>query len=70
MLNDAAKKLVARAARVAAKDNRDRAALGADTDEICAKEWKIAQNQNPDFGTWPSAQSYFETIFYSEIEYV
>lgn len=70
MLNDAAKKLVARAARVAAKDNRDRAALGADTDEICAKEWTIAQNQNPDFRTWPSAQRYFETIFYNEIEYV
>lgn len=69
MLNDAAKKLVARAARVAAgKGNRDRVALGANIDEICTEEWRIAQNHNPDFRNWPSAQRYFETVFYNEIE--
>ena len=69
MLNDAAKKLVARAARAAAdKGNRDRIALGANTDEICAEEWRIAQTHNPDFRAWSSAQAYFETVFYNEIE--
>lgn len=69
MLNEAAKKLVARAARVAAgKGNRDRVALGANTDEIAAEEWRIAQAHTPDFRDWPSAKGYFETIFYNEIE--
>lgn len=69
MLNDAAKKLIARAARVAAgKGNRDRVALGANIDEIAADEWQVAQTHNPDFREWQSAKSYFDTIFYNEIE--
>lgn len=69
MLNDAAKKQVARAARVAAgKGNRDRIALGANTDEICAEEWQTAQTHNPDFRDWPSAKGYFESVFYNEID--
>lgn len=69
MLNDAAKKLVARAARVAAgKGNRDRIALGANTDEIAVEEWETAQTHNPNFREWPSAKAYFDTIFYNEIE--
>lgn len=69
MLNDAAKKLVKRAARAAASTgNRDRIALGANIDEICAEEWRIAQIHNPDFCGWPSAQRYFEAIFLGEID--
>lgn len=68
MLNDAAKKLVARAARVAAKENRDRVALGANTDELAIEAWRTAQVHNPDFREWSSAQNYFDTIFYNEIE--
>ncbi len=68
MLNDAAKKQVARAARVAAKENRSRAELGADTDELATEAWRTAQVHSPDFRNWPSAQNYFEAIFYNEIE--
>jgi hypothetical protein len=67
MLNDAGKKQVARAARVAAKEHRSRAALGANTDTLAMEAWQTAQVHNPDFRNWPSAQNYFETIFYSEI---
>lgn len=68
MLNDAAKKQVARAARVAAQENRDRVQLGANTDELAAEAWRLAQTHNPDFREWSSAKSYFETIFYNEVE--
>lgn len=68
MLNDAAKKLVARAARVAANENRSRAEMGANTDELAAEAWRTAQAHNPDFREWPSAKSYFDKIFYNKIE--
>jgi len=68
MLNDAARKLVARAARVAARENRCRAHMGAHTDELATEAWRTAQAQNPDFQNWPSARSYFETVFFGEIE--
>jgi hypothetical protein len=68
MLNDAAKKLVARAARVAAKENRDRVQLGANIDQLASEAWQVATAQNTDFRQWPSAQRYFDTIFYNEIE--
>lgn len=68
MLNDAAKKQVARAARVAAKEGKDRIALGANIDQIAAEAWRQAQVHNPDFRQWQSAKSYFETVFYNEVE--
>lgn len=68
MLNDAAKKQVARAARVAAKENQDRAARGANVDQLAAEAWGTTLLQNPDMRDWPSAVGYFETIFYNEIE--
>ena len=68
MLNDAAKKLVARAARAAAKENKDRVALGANVDQLAGEAWRAACAQNPDFVRWTSAQNYFDTIFYNEIE--
>lgn len=68
MLNDAAKKLVARAARVAAKENRSRAELGANVDQLASEAWRTVQAQNVDFSQWSSAKSYFETVFHNEIE--
>jgi len=68
MLNDEAKKLVARAARVGARGARQRIELGANSDELAVEAWKQAQVHNPDFRNWPSAKSYFETVFYNEIE--
>lgn len=68
MLNDAAKKIVSRAARTAARENRGRAALGANTDDLAIEAWRLALGHNPDFREWPSAKSYFEAIFYDEIE--
>lgn len=66
MLNDAAKKQIARAARVAAKESQDRAARGANIDQLAAEAWQTAQVHSPDFRQWQSAKNYFETIFYNE----
>lgn len=68
MLNDAAKKLVARAARVEAKERHGQIAFGANIDQLTEDAWMVAQQLNPDFRTWLSAKSYFETVFQSEIE--
>lgn len=68
MLNDAAKKLIERAARAAARDSQDRARLGASTDALLAEAWRDATTQNPDFGKWTDAEGYFETIFIRAID--
>lgn len=69
MLNDAAKKLVARAARVAAQEKRGQISYGADVDVVAEQAWRDAQSLNPDFRNWPSAQRYFESIFLGELDY-
>lgn len=67
MLNDKAKKLVAREARTQARQARDRLARGASPDVLSADAWQQALAAYPDFRDWPSARSYFDTIFYGEI---
>lgn len=66
MLNDAAKKLNARSARVAAQEMHDRVRLGANVDTLAAEAWGHVSNN--DFRQWIGARKYFETIFVSEIE--
>ena len=69
VLNEAARKQVARVARAAAgQDARDRIARGANLDDVCVEQWEVAQAQHPDFRDWPSAQRYFETVFVNEVE--
>jgi hypothetical protein len=68
MLNDAAKMLVAREARVDIKGYRERVRLGANVDELAQEAWKQALVNHPEFREWTSAQAYFETIFYNEID--
>lgn len=65
MLNDAAKKLVARAARAEAEQRRADMA-GGTRDEIVEDAWQTAVSLNPDFRNWPSARPYFETVFINE----
>lgn len=64
MLNDAAKKMVRRAARAAREDMRDRIRLGAREDDLCAEAWETAQTYYPEFRQWSSAREYFENVFY------
>lgn len=68
MLNDEARKLVARAARAAAHENRDRVERGANIDDLAIEAWRAVKHHNPDFSTWPSAKAYFDRIFYNEID--
>ena len=63
MLNDAATKIVARAARVAAKESKDRIARGANVDTVLSEAWRVACAQNAEIASWPSARDYFETVF-------
>lgn len=67
MLNETAKKLVARVARVAGREMADRYGRGANQDVLSAEAWQTAKAQNPDFRNWPSAQAYFEHVFSSEL---
>jgi hypothetical protein len=66
MLNEAAKKLVARAARVEASERRADVAGGI-RDEVVEAAWDAAVSLNPDFREWPSARSYFEAVFIGEV---
>jgi hypothetical protein len=68
MLNDAAKKVVARAARVAAHEARDRVARGANADQLVVEAWEFAQAQQPEMREWSSAKAYFEAVFLREID--
>jgi hypothetical protein len=67
MLNDAAKRLVARAARVEIAGKRDMVRLGADPDRLAEESWREAAVANPDFRSWPSAEGYFMKVFMNEI---
>lgn len=62
MLNDAAKKLVARSAQEAVREGRERVRLGASIDQVVAEAWDTALIAQPDFRDWPSAKAYFETV--------
>ena len=68
MLNETAKKLVAREARNAARQARDRISLGANMDDLVVEAWRDAQRSNPDFRNWPSAERYFESVFCNEVQ--
>lgn len=68
MLNDAARKLVARAARVDIKGKREMVQLGANPDRLAEEAWRDAVRFNPDFRDWPGAESYFMKVFMDEIE--
>jgi hypothetical protein len=67
MLNDAAKKLVARAARVEIAGKRGQVRLGANPDRLAEESWKEAVVANPDFRGWSSAENYFMKVFMNEI---
>jgi hypothetical protein len=67
MLNDVAKKLVARVARSDIKGYRDRIALGASADDLAVEAWDLAKRHNPDFATWRGAKEYFEAVFLREL---
>jgi hypothetical protein len=68
MLNDAVKKLVARAARVDIAGKRDMVRLGANPDRLAEESWGGAVAANPDFRSWPSAENYFMKVFMNELE--
>ena len=68
MLNDAAKKLIAREARAQIKGYRERAALGANQDELCTEAWGSAMRSYPDFRVWVGAKEYFEAVFLNELD--
>lgn len=65
-MNEAAKKLVRRAARVAAHEMRDRARMGANIDTLIAEAW--GHISNDEYRQWTGAREYFETIFINEVE--
>lgn len=67
-MNDAAKKLVLRAARAEVAGQLDRLQRGASRDEICATAWQYATAANPELKRWSGAEDYFETVFLNEIE--
>jgi hypothetical protein len=64
MLNEPAKKLVARAARVAAKEHG--APHESVTDLKIAHAWRDACSLHPEFREWPSAEAYFEEVYFGE----
>lgn len=60
-MNDAAKKLVARSARAAAHEMRDRARLGANIDTLATEAWEHVSND--EYRQWTGAREYFEAVF-------
>lgn len=66
MLNEPAKKLVARAARVAARE--DGAPHQSVDDRRIRAAWQQACTLNPEFRAWPSAERYFETVYLGEFD--
>lgn len=66
-MNEAARKIVAREARVAAQRMIGRLQVGANEDALYSEAWHEALRLNPEFGAW-NAEKYFEQVFYGELE--
>lgn len=67
-MNDAARRIVGRCARVAGRDNAERLRLGADFDTVADEAWQQACQEYPEMAEWDGARQYFETILWRTTE--
>jgi hypothetical protein len=66
-MNEAAKRIVARAARAGAGD---RNTMNAMTDSEIVVAWEQAVVENPEIETWSGAKEYFESVYMAQIDRV